>query len=85
MEAGRVWAWRMVRVGVRRVGRMVLRIVGAGKDQSMGSIGESKELEGSIPVPRTLRDGRWRLIMDVIAAWVGCAQIVTSPKATKNL
>lgn len=34
--------------------------------------------EGYEPVPRTLRDGRWRLIMDVVAALVSFVQIVSS-------
>lgn len=69
------------------VGRRVLRIVGAAKSvQSIGSFAKFKEQESTIPVPRTLRDGRWRLIMSVVAALVSVAlgSLVTS-KAIKNL
>lgn len=56
------------------VGRRVLRIVGAARlGQSIVSLTKLEERESSIPVPRTLRDGRWRLIMCVVAALVSVA------------
>lgn len=56
------------------VGRRVLRIVGAaGLGQSIWSFAKIKKRKSSIPVPRTLRDGRWRLIMSVVAALVSVA------------
>lgn len=54
------------------VGRRDLRIVGAGEADGLlvwqGQFGGG---EGCIPVPTTLRDGRWRLIMGVGAALGG--------------
>lgn len=41
--------------------------------QSIGSFAKLKKRKSSIPVPRTLRDGRWRLIMSVVAALVSVA------------
>lgn len=59
-----------VALGVRRVGRRALRIVGAGVEAQVSilctQLGDI--CDAYVPVPKTLRDGRWRLILSAVQA-----------------